>query len=331
MTRTYRAIIAAAAILMFLACSSAEAEKKGSSTKARSKRQHVALQPTIDIYPESPYRGWDFLVSRLKRDGVSAATIAALYQDPRMPHFSLIPFAVKPRESHHLYRNFLTKSRLSDAQTFLNEYREVFDQVEKNMRVSRYAVTALLMIETHFGKNTGRDLVIYRLSRLASANDPTNLKRNFERLQKSEPNVTYQQVAERGKHLEELFYPEVYALIKLSQENQIDLFAFKGSSAGAFGLPQFLPSSLIKYGYDGNGDGRVDLFNKVDAIWSTANYLAYFGWDETIEDDGKRAAFWNYNRSEAYVDTAMNVKNALRSLDSPNLALSGNNPVKLAP
>jgi membrane-bound lytic murein transglycosylase B len=40
-----------------------------------------------------------------------------------------------------------------------------------------------------------------------------------------------------------------------------------------------LPSSLLKYGVDGDGDGLVDLRGSgADAVGSVARYLAEFGW-----------------------------------------------------
>jgi len=47
----------------------------------------------------------------------------------------------------------------------------------------------------------------------------------------------------------------------------------KGSYAGAFGLAQFMPSSFREFAVDFNGDGKINLFNKADAIGSIANYF----------------------------------------------------------
>jgi membrane-bound lytic murein transglycosylase B len=47
---------------------------------------------------------------------------------------------------------------------------------------------------------------------------------------------------------------------------------------GAFGLPQFLPSSVLSYGVDADGNGQIDLFMIQDAIFSTANFLVNHGY-----------------------------------------------------
>jgi lytic murein transglycosylase len=52
----------------------------------------------------------------------------------------------------------------------------------------------------------------------------------------------------------------------------------KGAKHGELGHTQFLPGNALRYGIDGNGDGRVDLYNQTDAMASTANFLRKKGW-----------------------------------------------------
>jgi membrane-bound lytic murein transglycosylase B len=51
-----------------------------------------------------------------------------------------------------------------------------------------------------------------------------------------------------------------------------------GAKHGELGHTQFLPGNALAYGQDGDGDGRVDLTDQVDALASTANYLRRKGW-----------------------------------------------------
>ena len=44
-----------------------------------------------------------------------------------------------------------------------------------------------------------------------------------------------------------------------------------GSSAGAQGIAQFMPSTWASAGKDGDGDGKADIWNPHDAIWSQAD------------------------------------------------------------
>ncbi|MEO0363764.1 MAG: lytic murein transglycosylase, partial [Pseudomonadota bacterium] len=56
--------------------------------------------------------------------------------------------------------------------------------------------------------------------------------------------------------------------------------AMVGSWAGAMGHTQFIPTSYAAYAVDFTGDGRRDVWadDPADALASTANYLARFGW-----------------------------------------------------
>ncbi len=51
-----------------------------------------------------------------------------------------------------------------------------------------------------------------------------------------------------------------------------------GAFHGELGHTQFLPGNALRYGVDGNGDGRVDFYDYSDALASTANYLRQKGW-----------------------------------------------------
>jgi membrane-bound lytic murein transglycosylase B len=53
----------------------------------------------------------------------------------------------------------------------------------------------------------------------------------------------------------------------------------RGSYAGAMGWPQFMPSSILNYAVDFDGDGHIDLDSGgADVVGSVAHYLASFGW-----------------------------------------------------
>ena len=51
-----------------------------------------------------------------------------------------------------------------------------------------------------------------------------------------------------------------------------------GAFHGELGHTQFLPANALRYGADGDGDGRVDFYDVADAMTSTANYLREKGW-----------------------------------------------------
>ena len=76
----------------------------------------------------------------------------------------------------------------------------------------------------------------------------------------------------------ELFASEWVALMKVADKGY-SRSELKGSWAGAFGNPQFLPSVYLRLATDGNGDGRADIMNNgADALASIANYFRDAGW-----------------------------------------------------
>jgi len=77
----------------------------------------------------------------------------------------------------------------------------------------------------------------------------------------------------------EKFRTEVLAALEMMEKGLATRAEMKTSWAGAFGQPQFLPSSFLKYAVDFDGDGRRDIWNsEVDAMASIANYLVGYGW-----------------------------------------------------
>ncbi|GMM94368.1 lytic transglycosylase domain-containing protein [Qipengyuania sp. MTN3-11] len=76
----------------------------------------------------------------------------------------------------------------------------------------------------------------------------------------------------------ELFSDEFVALMKVADKGYARS-ELKGSWAGAFGNPQFLPSVYLRLATDGDGDGRANIFtNRADTLASIANYFRDAGW-----------------------------------------------------
>jgi murein DD-endopeptidase MepM/ murein hydrolase activator NlpD len=72
------------------------------------------------------------------------------------------------------------------------------------------------------------------------------------------------------------------------------------SSAGAVGWMQFMPSTWLRWGMDGDGDGVSDPWNAEDGVFSAARYLAAAGG----ATDLPRAIF-AYNHAQWYVDEVL--------------------------
>lgn len=76
---------------------------------------------------------------------------------------------------------------------------------------------------------------------------------------------------------------ELNQILKVIKEDKINIKKLLGSSYGAMGQPQFMPSNYIKYGYDFNNDEKVDLWNNEgDTLASIANFLNSNGWEKNL-------------------------------------------------
>lgn len=300
--------------------SSAHTPKQGAPHNVGKKTTPSAKTPPRSTTPVattiSHYRGWDWLVAQLLAHGTSKRDVELVYSDPRFPLFTFVPFSPNPKESHSIYSGFLRAPTYTLGATFARQYERELDRMERALQVPREVVVAILVIESQLGKNTGDHMVLYRLSRIATVGEPKNIQKNFVRLKPEMPSLTVETLEKRAKYLQDVFLPEIPALIEIGKRNKIDPINVKGSIAGAFGMPQFLPSAFLRFGIDGDRNGYVSLFNDIDAIWSTANYLASYGYRAGMPLEQRRAIIWKYNKSDAYIDTvlavASEIKNELR-------------------
>lgn len=175
----------------------------------------------------------------------------------------------------------LIPESLKRGKEFMEKHREIFDAVYKEYGVRAEIIAAVLRVETNFGSHLGKRSVLNTLyTRYA--------------LMPSRRNTTLKQM--------EFF-------LRLAKANRWDLFEIKGSSWGAIGLPQFMPFSYWYFAVDGDKDGKTNLFDTADAIYSIANYLNEHGWSDKPRD--QRAAIWAYNHDRIYVKAVMEYARAL--------------------
>jgi membrane-bound lytic murein transglycosylase B len=278
---------------------------------APTSHSHVPHKAHTAAVPAPPLPGgWNPLIDKLAADGVNRSRAVVAFRDPRVGDFVGLEFSpVHGGERPAMYRGFLRPPSVAQAERCRIEYDREFRAAEDQYGVPASVISALLHVETHCGRNTGSSVVLARLARLAMANEPANLQWNIERNTRNvPPGLTPEierRVRLRAQELESIFYPEVLALFRLADRTGIDPLAVRGSGSGAFGMPQFLPSSYLRFGVDGNGDGRVDLYDPADAISSAANYLARHGWQPGITHAQQRQVIWTYNHSDAYIDTVL--------------------------
>lgn len=79
----------------------------------------------------------------------------------------------------------------------------------------------------------------------------------------------------------DFFSPHAMAALQLVDRGSLSSGTV-GAMHGEVGHTQFLPGNVARYGVDGDGNGVVDLTNQVDALASTANFLAQKGWQRGV-------------------------------------------------
>ena len=264
------------------------------------------------------FKGWEYIVGKLETAGLRREVLETIFSDPRIGRREDPFVSSEPKEPRVPYRCFVNKRNKELALGCFAQFQDAFTRAKKEFGVSPAVVLSILQLETACGRNTGSALVFPRLLRLAAAATPENVERNIERYDaKKAPRDLAQKVAQRAQWLEDTFLPHVVATIQLAAYKNSHPLELRGSSAGALGMPQFLPGNYLRYGVDGDGDGKVDLFSGPDAVLSVANYLRNHGWSGSNPSlRAKRSSVWEYNRSQPYVDAVF----SMASLVEPQIA-----------
>lgn len=168
---------------------------------------------------------------------------------PQIVRAISLPAEAKPWDQYRPL--FLNGKRILDGVEFWDEHEAALLRARQEFGVPESMITAIIGVETLYGRNTGSYRVVDALTTLA---------------------VDYPPRAD-------YFRSELEQYLRLAQDYRIDPLSVKGSYAGAMGIGQFMPSSYRKYGLDFDGDGHSDLWrNTDDAIGSVANYFKSFGW-----------------------------------------------------
>jgi membrane-bound lytic murein transglycosylase B len=250
-------------------------------------------------------KGWGHLAEKLQKDGIGDAEIEAAFQDRRMPAFDHVSFKLHPAEHPSIYRRYFSQTSVTHVRQFIRSHQDILGKAYARYGVGPGVIASILYIETAYGYNTGSDIVFNRLCRIANIADKENLEWNLQKLKGEDSKTTRFDVEERAKYLEKTFYPEVLALFEMRRRFKLDMLSLRGSVSGAFGIPQFLPSTYLKFGIDGNNNGVISLYELDDAVLSVAYFLNSFGWSESIQHPAKREIIWHYNKSAPYIEAVL--------------------------
>ncbi|NJL24768.1 MAG: hypothetical protein HC902_06100 [Calothrix sp. SM1_5_4] len=185
---------------------------------------------------------------------------------------------------------------------FLKANKAALKKAEKNYRVSPPVIASLLWIESRHGQNTGQFHVPSVYLHLLQAPRPevvAHLQRNAKQFTDHVTKKNRKDIDKRTKTKSDWALAELRALQTMFLRDKKALHELRGSFSGAFGMPQFLPSSYVSYAKAFNSKRPADLTRPDDAIQSVANYLHKSGWKP-----GKKktysAALFRYNKSTDY-------------------------------
>ncbi|WP_415163902.1 lytic murein transglycosylase, partial [Ottowia sp.] len=186
-----------------------------------------------------------------------AAIGQALYL-PNVPRLMLPP-ARGTAKNWRVYRSrFIDPVRIRAGVRFWERNRATLARAQAEFGVPPEIIVGIVGVETIYGQNMGSFRVLDALATLA---------------------FDFPAAHPRAEARQAFFRDELEQFLSLAQRTGIDPGAPLGSYAGAMGMPQFMPSSWVKYAIDFDGDGRVDLWNsEADVIGSVANYFKGYGW-----------------------------------------------------
>jgi len=188
-----------------------------------------------------------------------AQGIAATTLDRALADMHPIPRVIEldraQPESKRTFRQYLDSTvpaaRVAAGRRLLTQHRELLNRIATEYGVPPGVIVALWGIESDFGRHQGSYGIVPALATLA-----------YE--------------GRRGDY----FRGELLAALRILDEGQVSVDAFRGSWAGAMGQCQFMPSSFGNHAVDYDGDGKRDIWSSPpDVFASTANYLRQAGWE----------------------------------------------------
>ena len=252
------------------------------------------------------------LIERLVQDGFDRQYIETLFQNETIffnPEGVSLFFIHS--ESSLDYGQFTSKKSIKQAADYMAEHKDALDRAQETFGVDKTIITAILLVETRLGSYLGRRTVFNTLSTMATLTDTTLRERIWAVIpdKKKPKKATFEK---KVKFRSEWGYKELKALIKYTRKEGIAPDTIKGSYAGAMGISQFMPSNALTLARDGNNDGKIDLFNHSDAIFSVANYLKHHGWKPGIARQKQHKVLFQYNHSNYYVDTLLKISDKLK-------------------
>jgi len=255
----------------------------------------------------APLRG--HLISQ----GFSAGEVDKCLSDPALKfEGKVLAKALSTPESALNYGQFLAPASVARARKFSQAHQSELEQAARRTGVPASVVVAILSVETQLGAYTGDFKVFNVLASQAVLDTDAAKKRLAKDWPRRGGNLNSPRQDQRLARRAAWARGELPALLRLAQSRGVSPFFLKGSSSGAMGMCQFVPTSLEMYGTDGDRDGRVDLAGAHDAIMSIGTYLKRHGWRPGLNREQQINVILKYNKSLPYARTVLDLGNRLQ-------------------
>lgn len=260
--------------------------------------------------PPSPH--WHYVETKLKKSGFEKPFIKELKKnyDPKnfetVVRLNLLLF-LKKADYHGIQ---VSDKAAEDVRDFVAKHKLVLKEAEKKYGVSSRVVASLLWMETRHGETYGNFHVASGFLDLIQSERKDVITYLQNEAHEFTDNVTSKQrreIIKRTKIKTDWAISELRALQSMYKKNHKIVQELKGSFSGAFGMPQFLPSSYIKWSKSYNGKKIANLFTANDAIYSVSNYLKGHGWKKNKPKTFVKALM-KYNNSRDYANAILKLE-----------------------
>ncbi len=214
-----------------------------------------AADARVFAEPTQDFQTWlAELRTEAENSGVSVETIEKAFAAVQEPLPRVIELDRSQPEFVQTFsgymNNRMSDRRIARGQAMLAEHRELFAEVQQKYGVQPQYLVSFWALESNFGGETGGFSVLNALATLAW--DPRRAQ---------------------------MFRDQFMIALEIIEEGHIAAEDMTGSWAGAMGMCQFMPNTFQAYAVDGDGDGRIDIWNSVpDVMHSAANFLSQSGW-----------------------------------------------------
>lgn len=252
---------------------------------------------------------WKYVEKKLKKSGFSKNYINALKQTyvdkdlKTVTKLNVLLF-LKTVDYHGVQ---VKESSAQEIQPFLEKHQTIFEKTEQDFGVPRNVIASLLWVETRHGKVQGQFHVPSVFLNLIQCERKEVLKYLQATATEFAPKVTARQrrdIVKRAKKKASWAIQELKALEYLYKKDRDKLSLLYGSFSGAFGIPQFIPSSYKAYARTPTQKAAPDLTIPDDAIYSVGHYLKKHSWKNEKKKTHVKTLM-KYNNSRDYAEAIL--------------------------